>query len=391
VETNLMSARRRDEWSKTLQEFVSLHHDMRRPVAPRRLEPIGEPPVGHRLEAIDCERGTCHIATQTLESPSIAGRHGHVGMQAHPTVSHAARRDQCARLDPVVVLSDRLDSIPEPSPWLTGFKASGDSRSDGGGAEHRHQWIVGGKWIFVHRDPLPLKPPKDAPRRPCQDPAHVLGLGCREWSEGPWVRRRARVDPVEHERVEVGREIECRTEALDESDRAALSPPNPEQLPSAPTLIGKDRPQEATENLGGELRTPGTAIAERIRKREDPLPHRHFGKNVVDEMSCAISHAASAAGRTEAPTFAREGDQPIVTASIAVDAKKAVSRDAALDVGAELTFDEVGHGGAIAPGSGEEGLELIPDPLVKECLLRLVALVLDGEASVGTGAKLRGE
>ncbi len=372
-----MSTRRRNERSKTLQEFVPLHHDMRRPVAPRRLEPIGEPPVGHRLEAIDCERGTCHIATQTLESPSIAGWHRHVGMQAHPTVSHAARRDQCAGLDPVVVLSDRLDSVPETTPRLARFGASGDSRSDGGGAEHRHQWIVGGKWILVHRDPLPLEPPKDAPSRPGQYPGHVLGLGCREWSEGPGVRRRARVDPVEHERVEVGRQIECRAEALDEGDRSTRALPNAELLPSATTLIGEDRAQEGAENLGGKSRVPRTAIAERIGKSENPLTHRNFRQHPVDQMGRCVRHPPSTTRRTEPPPFTREGDEAIVTAAVAMDTQKAVRKHAALEVGAEFALDEAGHGRTIAPRSGEEGLELLPDDFVKERLLGLVAFVLD--------------
>ncbi len=80
-----------------------------------------------------------------------------------------------------------------------------------------------------------------------------------------------------------------------------------------------------------------------------------------------------------------------MAASIAVDAKKAVRKHAALEVGAELALDEMRHRGAVPPRSGEEGLELVPDDFVKERLLGLVAFVLDGEGSVGTGAKRRGE
>ncbi len=68
-----------------------------------------------------------------------------------------------------------------------------------------------------------------------------------------------------------------------------------------------------------------------------------------------------------------------------------MSENSAFQVGTDLALDEAGHGSAIAPRSGEEGLDLLPDDLVKERLLGLVAFVLDGEEAVGTGAKRRGE
>ncbi len=74
-----------------------------------------------------------------------------------------------------------------------------------------------------------------------------------------------------------------------------------------------------------------------------------------------------------------------------MQAEKTVSENSAFQVGTDLALDEAGHGSTIAPRSGEEGLDLLPDDLVKERLLGLVAFVLDGEGSVGTGAERRGE
>ena len=64
-----------------------------------------------------------------------------------------------------------------------------------------------------------------------------------------------------------------------------------------------------------------------------------------------------------------------MTAAVAMDTQKAVREHAALEVGAEFALDEAGHGRTIAPRSGEEGLELLPDDFVKERLLGLVAFV----------------
>jgi hypothetical protein len=61
VTTNLMRTRRRDEGRETLEEFMPLHHDMSRSVAPSGLESIGESAIDHRLETIDRERRPRHI------------------------------------------------------------------------------------------------------------------------------------------------------------------------------------------------------------------------------------------------------------------------------------------------------------------------------------------
>jgi hypothetical protein len=74
-----------------------------------------------------------------------------------------------------------------------------------------------------------------------------------------------------------------------------------------------------------------------------------------------------------------------------VQSKKTVSENSAVQIGAQFALDEASHGCTVAPGSGEEGLELLPDDFVQERLLGLVAFVLDGQGSAGTGAKRRGE
>ena len=70
-----------------------------------------------------------------------------------------------------------------------------------------------------------------------------------------------------------------------------------------------------------------------------------------------------------------------------MQSKKTVSENSAVQIGAQFALDEASHGCTVAPGSGEEGLELLPDDFVQERLLGLVAFVLDGQGSAGTGAK----
>jgi hypothetical protein len=68
-----------------------------------------------------------------------------------------------------------------------------------------------------------------------------------------------------------------------------------------------------------------------------------------------------------------------------------MSQDAAFEICTNLSLDEQGDGCALLPRASQKRLELLVDDFVEEGLLRLVAFILDGEGSVGTGAKRRGE
>jgi hypothetical protein len=109
-------------------------------------------------------------------------------------------------------------------------------------------------------------------------------------------------------------------------------------------------------------------------------------------MGGGIRHPATSTRRTESPAFAREGDEPIVTARVAVDAKESVGEDAAREIAADLAFDEAGDGSPRRSCAGEEGLEFVADDLMEKGLLGRVTFVpVDGEGSSGTGLKRRGE
>jgi len=195
-----------DERDQPLQQLVALHQDVRRPVPPAGLESQREASIGPHLEAIVREGRAGDVAAKPLEAVPVACGDGDVGMEAHPAVSNATGRDRCVWLHAIVFVCSGLDAIPETTPPLARFGSGRDPRSDGGGTEHSHQRVVADEGIVVKGDPLPLEPPQDAPGRSGENPRHVLGLGRRERREGAGVRGRSRVDAVEHERVEVGRE-----------------------------------------------------------------------------------------------------------------------------------------------------------------------------------------
>jgi hypothetical protein len=115
------------------------------------------------------------------------------------------------------------------------------------------------------------------------------------------------------------------------------------------------------------------------------LPNGHFGQNTVDERSGGVGHPPPAARWTESASLAREGDEPIVSARVAMDAQESVSEHAAFEIGANLSLDESRDGRALHPRASQEGLELLTDDFVEKGLLGIVAFVFDEKSSTGTG------
>jgi hypothetical protein len=60
-----------------------------------------------------------------------------------------------------------------------------------------------------------------------------------------------------------------------------------------------------------------------------------------------------------------------------MQAEKTASEDAAVEISADLAFDEASNGCSLLARAREEGLEVLSDDFVEKRLLRLVALVVD--------------
>jgi len=68
-----------------------------------------------------------------LGGKDFSAYHDYVGMEAHPAVSNATRRDRCVWLHAIVFVCSGFDAIPETMPPLDRFGSGRDPRSDGGG------------------------------------------------------------------------------------------------------------------------------------------------------------------------------------------------------------------------------------------------------------------
>jgi hypothetical protein len=347
---------------------VGLHQDVRGSIAPARLQPKSEASVGPLFEAIDPERRPRHVVAQPLEPAPIAGGHGDLGVEAH-----AVLRGSAARSVGIVVAVLRLDAIAQAPPTLAGVATGRDAGEQRCAGKRREQGLVAGERVGVALGAR--REQSRDPRRARQHPGDLVMA--RRW-QGKEVRRPLPgpgVDAVESERVEVEVEVQGGAEALDEGDGAALAARSAPVLPRAPAELGEECADEGAQHGAREPRVVGAAIAKRIGKREHPLADRHSGEDAVHEARRGVGHAPPTAGGTEAAALARERNEPVEPAVVAVHAQEAEGQHTAAEVVPELLLDEAGHGLVPPARLGQKGLELPPDDAVEDALLGAVARV----------------
>jgi hypothetical protein len=113
-------------------------------------------------------------------------------------------------------------------------------------------------------------------------------------------------------------------------------------------------------------------------QREHPLAHRNAGQHAIDHVCGSALHPSCRAGRTDPAALAGERNEQLVAARDATDASESVGENAAAQVPLELGHDEAGQPAPTLLHLRQEGLEVPPNRLVQERLLRLsVAVVRD--------------
>jgi len=213
-----MRTRGRNERGQSFEKLVPLHHDMGRAVSPTGLEPIGETSIRHRFEAIQSERRSRHITTQTFESAPIVAGKRHVCVQTHAALSHAARRDSGVRLHSTLFTIERLDAIPKTPPTLPCLGTGCDPRTNGRGREQSQQRLVRGQRVLTRIETPAFDDAENSTSGTGQYTGHVFGLWRRERNERSEIVGGAGIDPIQYEHMEMRRQVQRRPEALNEGD-----------------------------------------------------------------------------------------------------------------------------------------------------------------------------
>ena len=127
---------------------------------------------------------------------------------------------------------------------------------------------------------------------------------------------------VDDERVTMNIQIHRPAEALDDRDGTAPAVHDPSQV-SHVAQETEHGPNGNTHDGATQVVIPRQPIAQAMRKRQDPLPHRHRREHVVHHVRGAFRHPSPAAARAGRPPFARKRDEPIQPTVITAKTRKA--------------------------------------------------------------------
>ena len=180
--------------------------------------------------------------------------------------AHAAHAGAALALELREILG--IDAIAETKRSLSGARAGGGAAGDGGGGEGGEKRLlgrerVGGIGIGLEAEAFALEQPAKLSGHLRCDARHLGIVGRGEWEEARRLPGPRLVDPVEHERVKVDIRIKRIAEALQNGDRAALTPVDAPLLAGTAAERSKDGAHEEREHGARPLRVVGQAVAQR--------------------------------------------------------------------------------------------------------------------------------
>jgi hypothetical protein len=134
-------------------------------------------------------------------------------------------------------------------------------------------------------------------------------------------------------------QIRCRAKALDKGERAGVG-----FAALGARLLdqnGCDDPMNDLQHPRDQLGMGGQQDAQRDRKRQYPLTHRHRRDDVVHQVRGGRRHAPRPARGAKAAPLARERHELVMRTLGTAQTQKAVGEDAALEKGVERVLDEL--------------------------------------------------
>jgi hypothetical protein len=147
--------------------------------------------------------------------------------------------------------------------------------------------------------------------------------------------------------VGVNVELEAAPEALDHRHRTGLATVDAEG-PRGTRGEGEERAGVHAQHRTAQGVIPGQAVAQAIRQRQDPLPHRHPGQHLVDEIGGAFGHPPAATAWAEPAPLAGEGQEALEGAVRTAKPREAMGQHATREERAELLLDEAGQAVSVA-------------------------------------------
>jgi hypothetical protein len=198
--------------------------------------------------------------------------------------------------------------------------------------------------------------------------------------------------PVQHEGVNVQVCVQAAARALHHGDAAGASARHAARTGAARIDI-EQHPRVHPQHRPAEPVIPRQPIAQPIRHRQHPLPHRHPRQHRVHQMGGPLRHPAAATAGTPSAPFTRERHQVLARAALAPKPRPAVLEHAARQELSELALDELRQARSVAGlcHRAQEGLQVLGDDLMEHGVLGVAGPVdrsLEGHGpQVGSGRR----
>ena len=116
--------------------------------------------------------------------------------------------------------------------------------------------------------------------------------------------------------MDVDVEIERPAEPLDHGHGPSATIVHAVQARAAPQPA-EHSAQEDRDDGAAQRVVPRQLVAQAKRQAQDPLPDRDIREDVVHQVRGALSHPATTAAWTEAPSLTGERDEPVQAAGVA--------------------------------------------------------------------------
>jgi len=169
-------------------------------------------------------------------------------------------------------------------------------------------------------------------------------------------------------------------------DHAGLPTVNAARASAAPVHV-EQHARVHVQHRAAQPVIPRHPVAQPIRYRQHPLPHRHPRQHLIHQMRGPLRHPPPAAARTEAAAFTRNRHQLLARAALALKARHAGLVHPAPQQLPELALDELRQARAVAGlrHRAQEGLQVFGDHLMEHGVLGVARTIHGRDASHPSG------
>ena len=152
----------------------------------------------------------------------------------------------------------------------------------------------------------------------------------------------------------------------------AMAPLRPSATPSrrARTQGAEHRTDKHRDDRATAFVVPRQLVSQPVGQTQHPLTHGHVGPHLIDQVGGALGHPMATATRTDRAALAREGDEAVEGAIVAMKPGKPTGEPPAPEHVAKLLLDEPRQAFPVAQTGclGAEGLEILAHDLIDRAL-----------------------